>query len=255
MKKSVASLSHSLWNGWRHRRHESRSAGQTSSQSLVRQGITLRLNRREDDLPARLTRTDWRGKRTQWLNPSLTTINYTTKKIKFKTKFHMKMDLPRKRQAIDPWDDHSRERNQIKVDASAGAAATTVATSRQTGPFAVSGANPAYGFRPIYPETPGKRRQRQRRPCKPAQDARPCVARPFAGRARSGQCPVRLHLSRPYRPAASIHAYFPHSVTLMQLRFTSFAVINLRRDLQPQESAHARHTKKSPLALGARGQN
>jgi hypothetical protein len=29
------------------------------------------------------------------------------------------------------------------------------------------------------------------------------------------------------------HASFPHSVTLMQLRFTSLVVINLRRDLHP----------------------
>jgi hypothetical protein len=30
----------------------------------------------------------------------------------------------------------------------------------------------------------------------------------------------------------------------MQLRFTSFAVINLRRDLHPQECAHAGRTKQ-----------
>ena len=30
-----------------------------------------------------------------------------------------------------------------------------------------------------------------------------------------------------------LHASFPHSVTLVQLRFTSFVVINLRRDLHP----------------------
>ena len=34
--------------------------------------------------------------------------------------------------------------------------------------------------------------------------------------------------------------------TLMQLRFASFAVIKLRRDLHPQECAHAGRTKKSP---------
>jgi len=32
----------------------------------------------------------------------------------------------------------------------------------------------------------------------------------------------------------------------MQLRFASFAVINLRRDLHPQERAHAGRTKKGP---------
>ncbi|MEO8804932.1 MAG: hypothetical protein ABI433_02545, partial [Burkholderiaceae bacterium] len=40
--------------------------------------------------------------------------------------------------------------------------------------------------------------------------------------------PVLVH-----RLAASLHASSPHSVTLMQLRFASFAVINLRRDLHP----------------------
>ena len=45
----------------------------------------------------------------------------------------------------------------------------------------------------------------------------------------------------------TIHASFPRSVTLTQLRFTSFAVINLRRDLHPQECARAGRTKtKSP---------
>ena len=32
----------------------------------------------------------------------------------------------------------------------------------------------------------------------------------------------------------TLHASSPHSVTLVQLRFTSFTVINLRRDLHPQ---------------------
>jgi hypothetical protein len=32
----------------------------------------------------------------------------------------------------------------------------------------------------------------------------------------------------------------------MQLRFASFVVTNLRRDLHPQECAHAGRTKKSP---------
>ncbi|WP_301117772.1 hypothetical protein, partial [Pusillimonas sp. (ex Stolz et al. 2005)] len=36
----------------------------------------------------------------------------------------------------------------------------------------------------------------------------------------------------------TFHASFPHSVALVQLRFTSFAVINLWRDLHPQECAH-----------------
>lgn len=46
----------------------------------------------------------------------------------------------------------------------------------------------------------------------------------------------------------TLHASSPHSVTLMQLRFTPFAVINLRRDLHPQECAHAGRTKKNGAA-------
>src|SRR5487761_2369436 len=49
--------------------------------------------------------------------------------------------------------------------------------------------------------------------------------------------PVLVH-----RLAASLHASSPHSVTLMQLRFASFAVINLRRDFHPQECARAGRT-------------
>ena len=44
------------------------------------------------------------------------------------------------------------------------------------------------------------------------------------------------------RLAASLHASSSHSVALMQLRFASFAVINLRRDLHPQECARAGRT-------------
>ena len=49
--------------------------------------------------------------------------------------------------------------------------------------------------------------------------------------------PVLVH-----RLAASLHASSPHSVALVQLRFASFAVINLRRDLHPQECARAGRT-------------
>jgi hypothetical protein len=49
--------------------------------------------------------------------------------------------------------------------------------------------------------------------------------------------PVLVH-----RLAASLHASSPHSVALMQLRFASFAVINLREDLHLQECARAGHT-------------
>ncbi|WP_188265545.1 hypothetical protein [Pseudomonas sp. PSB11] len=50
--------------------------------------------------------------------------------------------------------------------------------------------------------------------------------------------PVHAH-----RLAVSIRASSPHSVTLMQLRFTSFAVANLRRDFHTQDCAHAGRTK------------
>ena len=55
--------------------------------------------------------------------------------------------------------------------------------------------------------------------------------------------PVLVH-----RLAASLHASFPHSVTLMQLRFASFVAINSRRDLHPQECAHAGRTWKRPVS-------
>ena len=35
-----------------------------------------------------------------------------------------------------------------------------------------------------------------------------------------------------------------HELSTMQLRFTSFAVINLRRDFHPQECAHAGRTQQ-----------
>ncbi len=52
--------------------------------------------------------------------------------------------------------------------------------------------------------------------------------------------PVLVH-----RLAVSLHASSPHSVTLMQLRFASFAVINLRRDFHLQECARAGRTRKT----------
>ena len=42
-------------------------------------------------------------------------------------------------------------------------------------------------------------------------------------------------------------ASFPHSVTLVQLRFSSLAVTCSWRDLHPQECAHAGRTKKKGL--------
>ncbi|AHZ73363.1 hypothetical protein OU5_P0111 (plasmid) [Pseudomonas mandelii JR-1] len=52
--------------------------------------------------------------------------------------------------------------------------------------------------------------------------------------------PVLVH-----RLAFLIHASSPHSVTLMQLRFTSFAVVSSRRDFHPQACAHAGRTTKT----------
>ena len=46
-----------------------------------------------------------------------------------------------------------------------------------------------------------------------------------------------------------IAASIPHSVTFMQLRFASFAVINLRDDLHPQVCDHAGRTNKKPLQI------
>jgi len=40
----------------------------------------------------------------------------------------------------------------------------------------------------------------------------------------------------------TLHASFPHSVALMQLRFTSLAVTSSRRDFHPQVCAHAGRT-------------
>ena len=64
--------------------------------------------------------------------------------------------------------------------------------------------------------------------------------------------PVLFH-----RLAVSLHASSPHSVTLMQLRFASLAVINLRWDFLPQECARAGRTKKraaaAALCVGCRG--
>ena len=62
-------------------------------------------------------------------------------------------------------------------------------------------------------------------------------------------CPLALLGSALYpvlvhRLAVSLHASSPRSVALTQLRFTSLAVVSLRRDLHPQECAHAGRTTK-----------
>jgi hypothetical protein len=51
--------------------------------------------------------------------------------------------------------------------------------------------------------------------------------------------PVLVH-----RLAVSLHASSPHSVALMQLRFASFAVANLREDFHLQDRTHAGRTIK-----------
>jgi len=51
--------------------------------------------------------------------------------------------------------------------------------------------------------------------------------------------------------AVSLHASPPHSVTLMQLRFASFAVANLREDFHLQDRAHAGRTTKKRAPLSA----
>ena len=52
--------------------------------------------------------------------------------------------------------------------------------------------------------------------------------------------PILVH-----RLAAALHASSPHSVTLVQLRFASLAVINSWRDLHPQECARAGRTSRT----------
>ena len=71
------------------------------------------------------------------------------------------------------------------------------------------------------------------------------VSRPLA-LPGSAFYPVLVH-----QLAASLHASSPHSVTLMQLRFTSFAVINSREDLHLQECARAGRTRTEPPEGGS----
>ena len=61
------------------------------------------------------------------------------------------------------------------------------------------------------------------------------------------RCPLALlgcasYLVLVHRLAVSLHASSPHSVALMQLRFASFAVANLRADFHLQDRAHAGRT-------------
>lgn len=58
--------------------------------------------------------------------------------------------------------------------------------------------------------------------------------------------PILVHRFAAYDPR-----FLPtlRSVTLTQLRFTSFAVIILLRDLHPQECAHAGRTMKNAVAI------
>src|SRR5690606_26586150 len=91
-------------------------------------------------------------------------------------------------------------------------------------------------------------------PCTTAGSTPPCLD--HKGFAVS--CPLALLGSAFYpvlvhRLAVSLHASFPHSVALMQLRFASFAVINLREDLHLQECAHAGRTQKTRRAFSCAG--
>ena len=49
----------------------------------------------------------------------------------------------------------------------------------------------------------------------------------------------------------TLHASSPHSVTLMQLRFTLLTVTSSQQDLHPQVCAHAGRTIKKGAAMGA----
>jgi hypothetical protein len=57
--------------------------------------------------------------------------------------------------------------------------------------------------------------------------------------------PVLVH-----RLTGSLRASSPQSVALMQLRFTSFAVVNSREDFHLQDCAHAGRTSKSRVLPG-----
>ena len=49
-----------------------------------------------------------------------------------------------------------------------------------------------------------------------------------------------------------LHASFPRSVALTQLRFTLLAVTSSQRDLHPQVCAHAGRTREKGLAFTAK---
>ena len=53
----------------------------------------------------------------------------------------------------------------------------------------------------------------------------------------------------------TFHASFPHSVTLMQLRFTSLTVTSSRRDFHPQVCAHAGRTPTNGSDRGSARSN
>src|SRR6185369_14065174 len=59
--------------------------------------------------------------------------------------------------------------------------------------------------------------------------------------------PVLVH-----RPAVSLPASFPRSVALTQLRFASIRMTSFRRDLHPQDSAHAGRTTRKARGLRPR---
>ena len=73
------------------------------------------------------------------------------------------------------------------------------------------------------------------------------VTRPLA-LLGAASYPVLVH-----RLAVSLHASFPHSVTLMQLRFASFAVVCLWEDFHLQDRAHAGRTGLGEPFLAKKG--
>ena len=110
---------------------------------------------------------------------------------------------------------------------------------------------PLLTSRSVSPRRPFRRKARSPQVRTHSFAAQPPDLRRFALITRASRLLARSPCSAaPYIRFLSIgsqlmlHASSPRSVTLSQLRFASFAVINLRRDLHPQECAHAGRTNK-----------
>ena len=118
-------------------------------------------------------------------------------------------------------------------------------------PFASRLLRPLLTSRSVSPRRPFSRKTRSPRVRTHAFTARPpdlrrlildhesfAIARPLA-LIGTASYPVLVH-----RSAASIPASSPHSVALMQLRFSSLAVVNLWEDFHLQACAHAGRTSE-----------